>query len=272
MKTILVATDFSPAALNAANYAVDMALRINAAIHLIHVFEVPISYSEVPVVVNLEEMMQSAEKEINALKAQLNRKTMGKIIVATEVKMGEFFLELKTACERLHPYAVLMGSQGTTAAERLFFGGHAVYAMTHLMWPLITVPAGAAFSSIKRIGLACDLDNVLDTTPVNEIKKLINDFNAELHILNTGRKEEFIPEVVVESGSLRRLLEPVKPEYHFISNKNATEGIMDFVEKNQIDLLIVLPKRHGLMDKLIHKSHTKRFVLNSDVPVMALHK
>jgi len=34
----------------------------------------------------------------------------------------------------------------------------------------------------------------------------------------------------------------------------------------------VLPKRHGLLDKLIHKSHTKQLVLHSHVPVMAFHQ
>ena len=164
-----------------------------------------------------------------------------------------------------------MGSQGTTAAERLFFGGHTVYAMKHLMWPLITVPPGATFSSVKKIGLACDFDKVVDTIPIDEIKMLVNDFNAELHVLNTGKKEVFDPEIVFESGMLQEMLRPSKTHCNFIINPDTDEGILDFVEKNNIDLLIVLPKRHGLLDKLIHKSHTKQLVLRSHVPVMAFH-
>ena len=272
MKTILVATDFSPAALNAANYAADMALAINADILLLHVYQIPVVYLEVPVAVNEEGIMQDAEKEILKLKKELIQKTGGKLNMETEVRMSIFFPELKTVCERIKPYTVVMGSQGKTAAERLLFGSHAVYAMKHLMWPLITVPLGATFSSVKKIGLACDFDKVVDTTPVDEIKILVNDFNAELHVLNTGKKEVFNPEIVFESGVLEEMLAPKKPNYHFITNQNTDEGIMDFAEKNHIDLLVVLPKRHGLLDKLIHKSHTKQLVLHSHVPVMALHQ
>ena len=271
MKTILVATDFSPAALNAANYAADMALAINADILLLHVYQIPVVYLEVPVV-NEEDMMQEAEKDIIQLKEELALKRGGKLNIETEVRIGVFFPEMKTVCERIKPYTVVMGSQGTTAAERLFFGSHTVYAMKHLMWPLITVPPEAKFSSVKKIGLACDFDKVVDTTPIDEIKMLVNDFNAELHILNTGKKEVFNPEIVFESGLLEEMLAPLKPNYHFITNENTDEGIMDFAEKNHIDLLIVLPKRHGLLDKLIHKSHTKQLVLHSHVPVMALHQ
>ena len=271
MKTILVATDFSPAALNAANYAADMALAINADILLLHVYQIPVVYLEVPVALNEEGMMQEAEKGINKIKNQLTRKTNGKLNMETDVRVGVFFPELKTVCERIKPYTVVMGSQGTTAAEQLLFGSHAVYAMKHLMWPLITVPPEATFSAVKKIGLACDFDKVVDTTPLDEIKLLVNDFNAELHVLNTGKKEIFNPEIIFESGVLQEMLAPVKPNYHFISNQNTDEGIMDFAEKNHIDLLVVLPKRHGLLDKLFHKSHTKQLVLHSHVPVMALH-
>ena len=64
----------------------------------------------------------------------------------------------------------------------------------------------------------------------------------------------------------------LKPSYHFITNDNTDEGIMDFAEKNSIDLLLVLPKRHSLLDKLISKSHTRQLVLHSHVPVMAIQQ
>jgi nucleotide-binding universal stress UspA family protein len=271
MKTILVATDFSPAALNATEYAADMAMAIHSDLLLLHVCSLPVIYGEMPATVNAEDMIKDAEKEIYQLKNEMLRKTANKLNLETEVCMGVFFEELKSVCQRVKPYTVIMGSQGTSAAERLMLGGHTVYAMKHLAWPLITVPTKAKFSSIKKIGLACDFDKVVDTIPVDEIKMLVNDNHAELHILNIGRKEVFSPELVFESGLVQEMLLDLKPNYHFITGEHTDEGIMDFAEKNNIDLLIVLPKRRSLSEKLIHKSHTKQLVMHSHVPVMALH-
>lgn len=271
MKKILVATDFSPAAYNAANYAVEMALVINASVSLLHIYQMPVIYLEVPVAYTQEEMRQDAEKNINRLRGELLLKSGAKVTIETEVRPGEFFPELKNVCTRLQPYAVVMGSQGTTAAERIFFGGHTIYAMKHLNWPLITVPMNASFSAIKKIGLACDFEKVVDSTPIEEIKNLVRDFSAELHVLNTGKETSFNPDTVFQSGLLEEMLAPMLPHYHFISSDQVDEGIMDFAEKNQIDLLIVLPKRHGFIDQLIHKSHSKQLVLHSHVPVMAIH-
>lgn len=271
MKTILVTTDFSSAALNAAKYAADMAVAINAKILMLHVYQIPVVFTEVPVAVTLEDIQKDAENNIQHLKEIINNKTIGKISIETKITEGVFFQELKNVCERIDPYAVVMGSQGTTASDRLFFGGHTVYASKHLQWPLITVPPKATFSSIKKIGLASDFNKVVDTTPIDEIKILVNDFNAELHVLNTGKKEVYDPEIVFQSGMLQEMLAPLHPQYHFLTNENIDEGIMDFAEKNAIDLLVVIPKRHDLMERLVHKSHTKQLVLHSHVPVLALH-
>ena len=272
MKTIVVATDFSPAAANAVNYAAEMALTINADILLLHVYQIPLGYLEVPIAAGLEEIRIGAEQQINELKEQLTRKTTNKLHIETEVRMGSFFTELKDVCKGVNPYVVVIGSQGTTGAEHLFFGSNTVYTIKHLAWPVVTVPNGLIFSSIKKIGLACDFEKVVDTIPVNEIKMLVNDFKAELHILNTGSDKEFKPEVVFESGLLQEMLWALRPNYHFITNENTDQGIIDFAEKNHIDLLIVFPKRHSLIEKIMHRSHTKQLVLHSYVPVMALHK
>src|SRR5664279_391153 len=113
MKTIIVATDFSPSSLNAANYAADMALFIHADILLLHVCQLPISYSEIPVPIDVEDAEVDIERALNEIKSQLVKKTNGKLRVRTNVKLGVFFYqELRTVCRSTNPYAVVMGSQG----------------------------------------------------------------------------------------------------------------------------------------------------------------
>ena len=270
MKTIIVATDFSTAALNAAEYAADMALAIQANILLLHISEIPIAYLGIPVAATEDEMMKDAKKSLSLLKEQLTGRTGGKLNIKTEIDAGVFFHKLKAVCEKIKPYAVVMGSQGTTAAERAFFGGHTIYAMKHLEWPLITIPPRAKFSQIKKICLACDFDEVVDTTPIDEIKKLVDDFHAELHVINSGKTESHEPDMVFESGLLQEMLVSLNPQYHFITDENTDESIINFVEKNNIDLLITLPKMHGLLEKIIHKSISKQLVLNSHIPVVAM--
>jgi nucleotide-binding universal stress UspA family protein len=167
---------------------------------------------------------------------------------------------------------VVLGAQGKSLLERMLFGGHAAHAMQNLKWPIIAVPPSAAFSTIKKIALACDLREVVDSTPVKEIENFVHDFGATLDVVNTGSELDFNPDLVFQSGLLQELFAHINPQYHFLSNKNTEEGILQFVKANQTDLLVVLPREHDLVDKLVHKSHTKAFVLHSEVPVLALRQ
>ena len=143
--------------------------------------------------------------------------------------------------------------------------------MQHLNWPMITVPPAIAFSKIKKIGIACDLDEVEKKMPVEAVTRLVKDFNAELHILNTGNEKTYDPDIIFEAGEVHRLLKDLKPVFHLIAHDNEDEGTLEFAEKNQIDLLVVVPGKHGFFERLTHKSHTRQFVLHSYVPVMAIH-
>ena len=63
MKTIIVATDFSDASYNAAQYAANMALGVHANLLLLHVFQMPLIYAQVPMAVSGESVIQVAANE-----------------------------------------------------------------------------------------------------------------------------------------------------------------------------------------------------------------
>ncbi|RAJ77274.1 nucleotide-binding universal stress UspA family protein [Chitinophaga dinghuensis] len=269
MNPILVATDFSPAAQNAADYAVDLALALNKEVVLINVYTYPISYNEVPVMVPVEEIEQGIHAELKKWKESLSLKAQGKISIEMEESIGTFYSGLQDVCDRLQPYMVIMGSQGSTAAERLLLGGHTVYTMRHLKWPVMAVPVNAHFTDIRNVGLACDLSKPA-SIPVERIKALLNDFHAELHILNIEGKHQALHDSLVASFRLINLFGELEPQYHYVKNKHIDEALMEVTVKNDIQLLIVLPQHHHLLDSLAHKSHTRHLTMRCPAPLLAL--
>ena len=85
MKTIIVPTDFSPIATNAMNFAADMAMGINASVLLLHVYQVPVSVSEVPVVLmSADDLKKSSDEKLEEVKQSLSHITSGKLKIYTE--------------------------------------------------------------------------------------------------------------------------------------------------------------------------------------------
>ena len=275
MKTIVVPTDFSEISLNAANYAADMACMVGANVALIHVYMVAMPLSDLPAAVNyLEGVEVNAREQIEELKEKLLYRTGERIIIHTEVRSGNVLSEITGYCDIIKPYAVIMGSQGATAAERFFLGSHCVAAMKHLEWPLITVPPKAKFLSIKKVGLACDFRKVIESVRIQEIKAFIEDFAAELHVLHVSDENDgtFSDEMIEESGWLQEILADLKPSYHFLKGLEIEKTISDYAEKNKLDILLIIPKKHSLWSKLFQESHSKRLLLQTRIPVMTIHE
>lgn len=278
MQTIVAATNFSPVSLNAVNYAADMAGVIDARLCILHVIPLPVTFSEVPAPANsLVQMEKDAEQQMQELKEKTAARAYGRIDIDTEVRTGYIIPELENYCEGIQPYAVVVGAESAGAVERFFSGGQTTSAIEALHCPVIVVPPEAHFTNIRKIGLACDLRDVVDTIPFNQIKSLVNKFKAELHIIhiNEVTKPVFDPDTIAESGWLQDILGELKPKYHFIKYIKEDEmekGITDFAEQYKIDLLITVPKKHNLLSKLFQHSHSKRLVLQAHIPVLSIHE
>jgi nucleotide-binding universal stress UspA family protein len=274
MKTLIVPTDFSPSATNAMNYATDMAIAIEASILLLHVYQVPVAFSEVPVVaVPIEEVNRLSIERLDELKAAINHITSRKINVATESRLGDVTEELEKMCKSVNPFAVVMGSRGTSAMERLFLGSNSLSVVRHLTCPVIVVPPGAEFKGIRKIGFACDFREVVASTPVPLIKKMVTAFGAQLHVLNVDfNNKNFKADTPEQTFLLQSMFEDLKPDYHFINDPDIEHGINEFAEKHNLDLIVTIPKKHKLLQGIFRPSSTKQLVFHSHIPILCVHE
>lgn len=274
MKTIVVPTDFSSTATNAMEYAVDLAKETGSSILLFHAYQVPVSMTDVPIVlISVEDLQKNAEFKINEIKKSLETASSGAVKIYAEAKLGDTVDELAELCNKVKPFAVVMGTKGDTGIERVLFGSTTLKAVKHLNWPVIVVPPGAKYNGIKRIGFACDFKEVVHSTPSGLIKDFVKEFKAELHVLNVDYKNaHFSPDTPEESVLLHTMLEELSPKYDFIEDDNIEAGIENFAKKNNLDLVITIPKKHKLLEGLFKKSHTKDLIIHSQVPIMCVHE
>ncbi|SDD02605.1 universal stress protein [Niabella drilacis] len=271
MKTILVLVDFSRAALNAVNYAVEIAKTCKASLLLLYVCNLPVNFTQVPVSLTMDDDRLNAEAELVKLRVKIHRKTGGGLSIFSEVRNGNFFSEVRLFCEHVRPYLVIMGSQGGSRAEKLVWGGHTLYEMRHLPWTLLAVPYRARFSSIKKVALAWDFQNPAGQLPVQKIDQLISDLGAGLHMVCAGWEDEDAFRSGSTALSARAGFHRLAPVFHYLENKRTSKSIIAFVEKNRFDLLLILPGAHSLLQDPFFSGHTKKFVLHCSVPVVALH-
>lgn len=248
---------------------------MGADLALIHVYSIPVVISEVPVpAYSLTSLITDAEEQMKQLKEKIIFNTRDRIKINTEVTSGDVISEVDDYCAKINPYAVVMGAESTGTLERFLLGGKTISAMKHFSWPLIIVPPEIKFTNIRKIGLACDFRKVVETIPVKEIRSLMEKFHAEFHVLHVSTEsgDSFSDETVEESRWLQDIIGEFNPKYHFINDIDIEKGIVEFTERNNLDLLIIIPKKHTLINKIFQHSHSRRLVLHTHVPVMAVHE
>lgn len=275
MQTILAPTDFSPSSMNAVKYAADFAVRTGYTLTLFHVYPIPVTYGDATAVdYTLTELSDYAEQKMLELREKMVDYSGGRLIIHTTLKEGDVHSELIQYCEEITPYAVVMGTETTGRIERLLYGGSSLNGIDHLVCPVIVVPPEKKFTGFRKIGLACDFKDVPETIPTDLIKELLIQFKAELHILhsNPSGVERFSDEILEGSELLHSVIAGFKPKYHFIKNRNTERSVVECAEKNNIDLLIIIPKKHNLVHKIFHRSHSKKLVLYTHVPILSVHE
>ncbi len=276
MQTIVVPTDFSAVALNALNYAADMATELKASITLFHVYQIPVSYtdSQAPLpVINVSDIEEVSRQKLDEIKADLEKITGGSVPIHTESRLGVVDTELEAICEELRPFAIVMGTRGASKVERLFLGSTTLSVLRRLTTPVVVVPPGAAYKGIKKIGLACDFKAVAETIPSETIKIWVRTFDAELLVLNVDHdNRNFKPDTPEQSVLLHKLLADAKPKYHFIESEKVEDGISEFAEKNNVDLIVTIPKKQRLLDRLFQRSHTSNLAVHSHIPILSIYE
>lgn len=276
MKTIIAATDFTDAASVAVDYASNIAIVTDCNLLLLHVSPFPISYGEIADrYIDAGDEVQKAEINIEKEKERVAAQTRGSVKISTLVLQGTLPEGIQQACAGHNVYAVVMGQSSQNSIERFLFGSHAAAATQQLPWPIMVIPPNVRFTGIRNLGVACDFNQVIDTIPVSEIRAIVKKFNATLHILNVRnsvRPTAFSPEVIQESAWLQDLLSDLQPVYHFVEGDDADKLIIDFADKQQLDLLMVIPKNHHWLSRLFRQRHSKNIVLHAHVPVLSVHQ
>ncbi len=274
MKTFVVPTDFSPVSVNAMNYAINMAKDIHASVILFHAYQVPVAFSEVPVVtISLDEMKKQSDEKMLELKHSVEHITSGEVDVRIHNVLGDTIEELENLCQTEKPFGIIMGTHGAGAIETLFLGSTTLSALNRLHVPVMIIPPGATYKRIHRIGFACDYSQVAESTPIQEISKWIRLFDARLKVLNVDyNNRQFNPNVPMSLTKVHELLAPLNPDFHFIDDPDIEEGINAFAETHGIELLITIPKKHKLLGKIFQRSHTRTLAMHAHVPILAIHE
>ena len=156
MKTILVPTDFSETAKNAAVYAISFAKQVKAAkIILYNAFQTPVVTDPnmaLVDVIDIDELKRNSEVHLERFKTVLLPFCAGTdITIETLSEYGMVSVDINEICGNNNIDVIVMGVTGAGKLTETLIGSFAIDVARHSQVPVIIVPPGAYYSEIKEI-------------------------------------------------------------------------------------------------------------------------
>jgi nucleotide-binding universal stress UspA family protein len=271
MPIIISATDFSAAGNNAVAYACDLAAAQRAQVVVINSFIFPVMFSEIPLPpALLTEAQQDAENQMGKLVVSLQQK-YGGLNITGKVIYGDILHTIdEITKDGLTPWLVVIGNntdENTSWPDDIL-----VDALKRLKYPVLAVPQGMAYKPIRKVCFAFDNKHNNNGQALAQLKDITTRLGAELFVLNAqvagadGNNTNDIDETV------KSILAPANPKFQVLQAANIDTAIQEYVATNNIDILVLLPRKHSFFEGLFHKSHTKAIAHHTHIPIIALHE
>ena len=261
MTTVIVPTDFSENANNAALYAGKM-LTGNYEVELVlyHVYE-------------KDSEEENVSKTLNDLKDLLSQQSIVKIECRSE-KSDDFIDSLDRLARHTGAQMIVMGISSKSKLGQVFFGSNTLKIVQKNACPVMIIPPEAQYSEKKNVALISDFKEVQKTTPVTPIKNILKMFNPSLHIVNVDSEHyvSLTEEFLQQRQYLLESFEEFHPEFYFIRTFDVHDTIHTFVQDKKIDMLVTIPRHHSMFSNLFKISNTKKLVYESSITILAAHE
>jgi nucleotide-binding universal stress UspA family protein len=268
MKTILVPTDFSTAATNAALYAATMAKDLKATVHLITVFHLPITQLENPdLSISVDDLRSASEKRLQKEAEHLQKKTGAKI--TSSAKQG-FAVEEILQMEKEYNL-IIMGIKEAGRFSEFIFGSISTDVMRKTNKPLLIIPEKAKYTGFKNIAFACDYDPKTSVQTVEPLLEFAKSFDSKISIINVIQDDEVVSMEEAAMGlKLENKFKDVEHAYFFPESDDMVDVINEFSSKNKMDVVALIPHRHNFLERIFHRSNSKKMAFHSEIPCLAL--
>lgn len=277
-KRILVPTDFSKYALNAARYALDLYSKINCEFYFLNVFQLE-SYTTRSLIIP-----EPGSAEYEAAKA---KSAEGFVKLLDMLKLHHdnprhtyhtistinFLSEaLKQTIDKKDIELMVMGTQGASGTGGVIFGSNTVNAMEKITeCPVLAIPESVTFSVLREVVFPTNYKTAFKRKELHYLIEIAKMHRASVQVLFVSKKQELTASQENNRQLLGEILEPVEHDFHILSVKNVAEGLTTFVESRGSDMIAFINHKHFFFGNVFYKPLVKEIGYDAIVPILALH-
>lgn len=268
MKMILVPTDFSENSKLALKHAIKIINQVGGTLSVLHVFQTTTitgSFETIDEVVRNER-----EEELSKLINEMNPLLDEGAHIKGYVKKGPSIDTICQTADSLNASMIVMGTTGADGMKKFFLGSTASNVILESSKPVLAIPKEFTNFKISNITLALDNKTVQDDHTLKPFIDFAKQFDAVLSLLTVMDEEN---PAFKTDPSVQDLLKKhgIDSTYHKVSSNDVEKGILEFVEKEDSDMICLIHHPKGLFQSIFHSSVAEKIAFESKVPLFVFN-
>lgn len=274
MKKIVIPADFSENAFNALKFAVNIFQHEKCRFLILHAYADEV-YNSGGVLTPefMEEFKETTRKNAdNQLKSILEK--IGDYSPNPEhhfepvSAFGILVDELNDLVNKENADLIVMATRGKTNDRKLTFGSNTLQVIKYVQCPVLSIPEGYAVSNPQKILFPTNYMVPYQSRELQLAADLAREFSAEIHMLHISK---FPPDSMRQKDNQKSLINEfhdVKLFHHQTDGTDKTRSILEYIDKLETDLLILVNSRHSYLENILYQSTLDKIGLHPKVPFL----
>jgi nucleotide-binding universal stress UspA family protein len=272
MKTILAATDFSPASWNAVKFAADMAIDFDTELTLVHATHIPV-VSDVyfDLRMTMDDWKEEDQLHMDRLVQRLQKKYGTDLRIKSRLKIGFGADVIREMVSKGSVGVVVMGIAHTERFNEIVFGSTSTDVAGTIACPVLIVPEKSSYKHWKTVAFAFDQKHIPLGKGMKTLKEILDTHESKLNFINVMDT----PFIEGDDSSLKPVMKELKGvdlKTHFLPYRAnmVEEAIQEWVRRHKASMLVMVARPHNVLWKMFNERTTKKLAFSSKVPLLVL--
>jgi len=275
---LLIPTDFSENANNAAKYGIELFGSRPCNFYLLNTYTPAIVHSRF--MAETLRGSQDAEEGSRFSKEGLQRE---KLVMESLTNNPEHHFETISSFDILtHKVAetvnqkkidlIISGTKGASGLKQVFMGSNTVRMIKTVQnCPILAVPKEYSFQIPKHIAFPTDFKQNFSADILEPLLNIAKRFDSEIHIMHIAEENQMDKFQESNRFTLMEYMAPLAHRVHFMPYYTKKSTVIEtFLEELKIDMLAQVYHEHGYLDQLFREPVVANIAYNTKIPFLVL--
>ncbi|SIR23764.1 universal stress protein [Maribacter ulvicola] len=275
MKNILIPTDFSSAAWNATQYALQLFAESECIFHFLNAYTPEMHSNRLMAGKVLDTVkgcsaQSASEKGLRKTLGQIKKEYNNPLHTYTAISTFSMLVdEVKEVVEEHRIDYIIMSTSGGADDETIFLGRNTVRILNHgYQCPIMVIPPRVRFENLQAISLISEYNHLFKGDELNPMIDLARYFNSGIQIASMHKPAAQVTEL--QQLNHEFITERLRGIYHNFYKLDSENSLKSYVDQTNCQLLVLSNNANSYLRNLCHDYIVGRSTFCCHVPILSL--